>query len=151
MILNNIIIDRLTQRPTYSRCFTPTFLSLSTPLFSHIYKPTLSLVKRQMKSFTKKVFILKITSVSYVRNTLISLSNIVENVNIYIYIYPNVKKSLHFSVKNQGNFEFSEIKTLKKTYQFGRSFKFCVRSANLDDFRYLSLDNYNISSMLLFN
>ena len=36
-----------------------TFLSLSTPLLSHIYKPSLSLAKRQMKSFTKKVFYIK--------------------------------------------------------------------------------------------
>ena len=124
MNLNNTIIGRPTQRPTYSRCFTPTFLSLSTLLLSHIYKPTLSLVKRQMKSFTKKVFILKSTSVSYVRNTLISLSNIVEKSKN---IYANEKKSLHFSVKNQRNFEFSEIWTLKKTYQFGRSFKLYIR------------------------
>ena len=85
-----------------------------------------------MNTYTKKVFILKSTSVSYVRNTLISLSNIVEKSKN---IYANVKKSLHFSVKNQRNFEFSEIWTLKKTYHGGRSIKLCVRSANLDNFR----------------
>lgn len=31
----------------------------------------------------------------------------------------------------------------KKDYHFGRSIKLCIRSANLDNFRYLSLDNYN--------
>ena len=84
----------------------------------------MSLPKRQMKSFTKKVFILKSTSVSYVRNTLISLSNIVEKSKN---MYANVKKSLHFIVKNQRNFEFSEIKTQKKTYQFGRSINLYFR------------------------
>ena len=106
----------------------------------------MSLVKRQMKSFTKKVFILKSTSVSYVRNTLISLLNIVEKSKN---MHANVKKSLHFSVKNQRNLEFSEIKTLKKTYRFGRSVKLYVRSVNLDNFRTMNSDNYNTYSTLL--
>ena len=84
----------------------------------------MSLPKRQMKSFTKKFFILKSTSVSYVRNTLISLSNIVEKSKN---MYANVKKSLHFTIKNQRNFEFSEIWTQKKTYHEGRSIKLYFR------------------------
>ena len=120
----NNFIGRPTQRPTYSRFLTPTFLSLSTLSLSHIYKTDLSLPKRQMKSFTKKVFILKSTSVSYVRNTLICLSNIVEKIKN---MYANVKKSLHFTIKNQRNFEFSEIKTQKKTYHEGRSIRFYFR------------------------
>ena len=111
MNLNNIIIGRPTQRPTYSRFLTPTFLSLSTLSLSHIYKTDLSLPKRQMKSFTKKVFILKSTSVSYVRNTLICLSNIVEKCKNK---FTNVKKSLHLVIKNQRNFEFSEKKYKKR-------------------------------------
>ena len=111
MNLNNIIIGRPTQRPTYSRFLTPTFLSLSTLSLSYIYKSSLSLAKRQMKSFTKKVFILKSTSVSYVRNTLISLSNIVEKCKNK---FTNVKKSLHLVIKNQRNFEFSEKKYKKR-------------------------------------
>ena len=111
MNLNNIIIGRPTQRPTYSRFLTPTFLSRSTLSLSHIYKPSLSLAKRQMKNFTKKFFISKSTSVSYVGNTLISLSNIVEKCKNK---FTNVKKSLHLVIKNQRNFEFSEIKTQKR-------------------------------------
>lgn len=53
MNLNNTIIGRPTQRPTYSRFLTPTFLSLSTLSLSHIYKHSLSLSKRQMKSLLK--------------------------------------------------------------------------------------------------
>ena len=93
-----------------------------------------------MNTYTKKVFILKSTSVSYVRNTLISLSNIIEKSKN---IYANVKKSLHLVIKNQRNFGFSEIKTLKKTYRFGRSVKLYVRSVNLDNFRTMNSDNYN--------
>ena len=111
--MNLTIIGRPTQRPTYSRFLTPTFLSLSTLSLSHIYKTDLSLAKRQMKSFTKKVFYNKSTSVSYVRNTLISLSNIIKKCKNK---FTNVKKSLHLVIKNQRNFEFSEIKTQKKTY-----------------------------------
>ena len=92
-----------------------------------------------MKIFTKKVFILKSTSVSYVRNTLISLLNIVEKSKK---IYANVNFLLLFAVKNQRNFEFSEILTLKKTYHEGRSIKLCVRSANLDNFRTMSSADY---------
>ena len=127
---SNNFIGRPTQRPTYSRFLTPTFLSLSPLSLYHIYKTDLSLPKRQMKSFTIKVFILKSTSVSYVRNTLIWLSNIVEKIKN---MNANVKKSLHFTIKNQRNFEFSEIKTQKKTYREGRSIKlyFRVRQTTL--------------------
>ena len=80
-------------------------------LFLCRHQNTLShLFRTEMKNFTKKFSILKSTSVSYVRNTLISLSNIVEKCKNK---FTNVKKSLHFTVKNQRNFEFSEKKYKK--------------------------------------
>ena len=83
---------------------------------------------------------MKSTSVSYVRNTLISLLNIVEKSKN---IYANVNFLLLLAIKNQSFFGFSEIWTLKKTYRFGRSIELCVRSVNLDNFRTMSSAGYN--------
>ena len=61
-----------------------------------------------------------------------------------------VKRQKNTHAKNSSKVKISRLLANIKTYQFGRSIKFCIRSVNLDKFRYLSLDNYILDILIYF-
>ena len=60
------------------------------------------------------------------------------------------KRQKNTHAKNSSKVKISRLLANIKTYQFGRSIKFCIRSVNLDKFRYLSLDNYILDILIYF-